>query len=424
MRERIKSYVLILLVLLVVLLSYISLTIGLRDEGQSLLSGLLHDTSNISTMAEEPFSATAAARPDAVVFLKKDGVYRATAYDFDAIIEQVMPLYEEAMGSGRAPKSLSASDFAKLLKAPALLLSYDSPQPFSLLRVWSDAPAEERALTVLTAVLYPRDGGVSVAFRDGEGKCWRMESAASAQELTELCAMRRTTNAELAAFDPAYSALLPEEAVFSTQIIMQEYRAEPIVTSSQGEPPREVLTAFSFNPYIAKIYKDKKGTVYVENHTSLLVTKEGDLVYTASAGGIAYDQPGGEDGAMRTARTCEAVYELLDKVWKCFGADGNLSLHSIDYDKTKNQYTLRFELEVDGVFIDRLDKYWAQAVAVNGYITEVTICPRTLTPGEDVAMTPMRQAAASLTGAPQWRLRVRYLAEKDNVFRPAVCRVR
>lgn len=424
MRERLKSLVLALLLLLAVGLSYLSLTLGLHTDGRGLLGTLLTDGNTTDIPTEETFSATPAARPDSLCLLRSDGLYRAEG-DFEGLWELVMPLYEEAMGSGSKPESLTGTAFSALLKPPALLISYDSPQQLSLLRIWCDAPAEDSSLTVSTAVMCAADDGVILAFRDGEGKCWKMSTAASVQELLELCSGEEKANAVLALSDPTYAALFPEEPVADGQLILPLYTADTVISASASELPWPVLTAFSLNPYLAKIYPDAGGgLVYVEDRSTLAVTAEGDLVYSAPEGGVAYEQSANEDDATRAARACEAAYQLLTNVWNELGADGVLSLDSLQYDESAGQYTLRFQLEVGGIFLYRADKYWAQAVISDGQITDVTLCPRRLTAGENVTLIPMRQAAATLDGIDQWRLRVLLQERTDGVFEPAICRMR
>lgn len=426
MRERLKSAALALLLLLAVGLSYVSLTLGVSSSALSgnWLSGLRGGTD--AGAETEAFTASAAAWPEKLAVLTENGLYQAAdETHYAALWTEVQPFYEEALGSGGTPETIAEPDFEAALRAPAVLLSYGTALPYALLRVWCDAAAEDSALTVRSVVLCAENDAVALLFRDGSGACWKMQTAAAAQTLDDLCGGDYVYNAVLAANDGSCAALLPEEPVLTGALSVAECTLAPTAAAS-GELPRAVLAAFSLNPYLAKIYQDSEGgTVYVESRSTLQATAAGDLIYHAAGGGIELTLPAGENETIRQARICDGAAALLGQVWTALSADGQLSLDSLTRAGAGGVYTLRFELEKGGRFLDLGDRCWAQVtVSAAGIITDVTLSPRRITEGAAQSLLPLRQAAAALEGSAYWRLSVRWLAAGAERMRPAVCKVR
>ena len=424
MRERLKSLLLAALLLLSVGLFYISLTLG--AGGALLPEGLLDkwtDPEGPVSTGEGSGTFTAAARPEKLCLLTENGLYQAfAAEEYESLWREVQPFYEEGLGSGGAPVSMTDAAFADALRAPAVLLTYEAALPFFLLRAWSDAPDEDSVLTVRSVVLCAGAEGVGLLFRDGDGLCWRMDTAASAARLTELCAGGQTENAVLAGRALSAGLMLPEEPLLRGWVELPELTLSPVAAAEGGELPRSVLSAFALNPYLANVYQNAEGgTVYVEGRSTLLVSRSGDLVYSAAEGGVSVELRPGEDDDARAARVCELVSALLTGVWSDLSADGTLCLDRIDYDAGSGVCTLRYELERGGRFLDLQDRCWAQAVVKNGVLTDLTLCPRRVTEGEMATLIPMTQAAAAVAG-PAARMSVRWLME-GGALRPALCEV-
>lgn len=414
MAERGKNV--LLAALLLIMIGLLGLTMLLSMRGSQGGTQLMETFEPDGSGGVRVTSAQAAAFPEKLGLLCPEGGFYALGGDsYRLLWQQVRPLYEEALGSASQPMALSESDYRRLMQPPAVVLQYHTALPFYLLQDWGGTASADESL-VRGAALILEEGRVSLLLTDQEGRRVRIETAASAAELEALCAGDWTSNARLAAED--YHSLAWEELLTKGVTALHGLTAQAPDFAQRGELPQRVITLFSMNAFLTKVYPNADGSlVYVESHGTIRLTPQGDLHYSGTGSDLELAETG---GAPLRAEICQKVYALLDQLWQVTGASGRLSLEELR--EENGSYLLRFGLESDGLFLERSQGSWVRAQVKNGVLCELFASPRSLTEAKEDLLLPMTQAAAALPEG-KARLCVRLMEQEKDTFAPVICRV-
>ena len=414
MGERLKNLLLAVLLLLMIGLLGVTMVLSMRDSqrGAQLVEAFEQKESGGVRLA----ASQTAAFPEKLGLILDEGCFYALdGESYRLLWQQVRPLYEEALGSGAALTRMEESEFRRLLRAPAVLLQYHAPQPFALLQDWGGTQSSDET-AVRSAAMTVRDGGVILLVTDETGGRWSTETAASAAELESICSGGWTVNAALAGED--YPQLGWDELLTREVLSLPGVSVQTPEYAQRGELPQRVITLFSMNAFLTKVYRNADGSlVYVESHGTIRLAADGDLHYSGTSADLELAE---KQGAAARAEICQKVYALLEQLWQVTGASGRLSLEEIREDE--EGWVLRFGLESDGLFFERSEGSWAVAQVKNGVLTQLHVSPRTLSvTGEDMLL-PMTQAASALPEG-NARLCVRLTQQGQTLFAPVICRV-
>ena len=419
MKDWMKNVLLAVLLLLMcgLLAGTMLLSVRSSQGGQKLLSGLSGGSG--STGAGGETALQPAAVPETVALVAEGGVYRpADGESFELLYQQLLPVFQEALGSADGLRALSDSDWQARLRAPAAVMQYAGGIPVYLLRAWSGGEPGSSETPIRTLALAAGEDGVTLLLSDGGNGRWAASTAASSAALEELCGEERDWNACLAGdndrglrWDQILTLGVTESAV---------YTADTPEFVKKGELSARIQGLFSMNSYLTRVYQNSDGSlVYVESQHTLTLTGTGELIYAGSAGADLELSAAG--GAARKAELCQKVYARLCELWDAAGASGQLSLERLETPGS-DTVVLHFGLWDGGAFCQRSQGDWAVVTVKNGAITGLTAVLRRLEAGESVQLLPMTQAARALDGERAW-LCLRRLEQADGSFVPALCRV-
>ncbi len=418
MRERMKSAALAVLLVTMLLLLYLSLTLGI-DSGEKILARIF----GVSAPSEEvELQPRAAVELRALAVCTPQGVRMPqSAAEKDEMSNAVSAIYAEAVGSAGEAQAITRQQYLNLLRAPAVYFGFDTELPLFLLRAWVGLERGQRGESRLcNLVVAAAEEQVVMAWYDtGAGEYRMSATAAAVDRLTRLCEGWRGSNAVFAFQDGGFAALCADEPVLLAVSEEKIYSVRPLELAQTGELSREVLTSFDLNPYLARVYEESGGEmVYVEGYNVLRVNGQGDLVYTAGAAGQGLSLGVSEAEADDQSLIVEGVRALLSGLNRQVGAGGVYSFNEMSAGKD-GELTLLFDLTLDGRPV--VSKRPAAHVTVHsGRVTYLRIAPRRFEQAGSRSILPIRQAAAVLQGRSGLRLSVRYEEKQDGLLIPAL----
>lgn len=411
MAERLKNLLLAVLLVFMAVLLVLTFFFGIQGShgGQRLLQSL-EDSDDFTVSG----TIRPAAQPEKLALMGENGLFLAQeGTDYSLLYQQAEPLWQEALGSANELEHMTETDYLQALQAPAVLLQYHTAQPLYLLRAWSGSEALQEELAVTGVALAGREDRVILMITDRSGSRWQAETAASYAELEALCADVPQGNSVLA----GPHAVLAGDEVLTCQA--GSFDALSIAAPElvlRGELSESIQSMFGMNAYLTKVYLNADGSlVYVESHSTISLSPEGDLSYAGEGIQLELTASGGN---ARRAEICQQVYERLAHLWEQAGASGQLSLEELQVEG--DRYVLRFGLHLDGRFLERTEGFWATVTVEDNVITGLTAALRQVEETESLQLLPLYQAAATLERG-KGSLRVRLLEQTDGTLLPRIC---
>lgn len=411
MADKLKN--LLLAVLLLIMAGLLALTFFVSIQGSQGGNRLLQSREESESLVI-PVSSSPAAQPEELALLGAQGLFLARDGEtYDQLYRQVEPLWQEALGSATALEPLATDAYLALLQAPGVLLQYHTAQPMYLLRAWSGSEHTAEELEVTGLALVGTQNEVLLLVTDRQGGRWQAQTAASYNELDSLCAAVDVSNGQLA----GEHAFVPADQVLTWQAhscaAVQTSAAE---MTQRGELSQTLLSLFGMNAYLTKVYPTVDDSlVYVEGHSTVSLTPQGDLTYSGEGMDLELTAAA---GTARQAEICGKVYDRMSLLWEQAGAGGTLSLETMQFEGDRG--VLRFGLHLEGTYLERDEGHWATVTVENGRITGINAALRQLETGDSLRLLPTRQAAATLKEG-RGVVRVRLLEQEAGLFVPQVC---
>lgn len=411
MADKLKN--LLLAVLLLIMAGLLALTFFVSIQGSQGGNRLLQSREESESLVI-PVSSSPAAQPEELALLGAQGLFLARDGEtYDQLYRQMEPLWQEALGSATALEPVETDAYPALLQAPGVLLQYHAAQPMYLLRAWSGSEHAAEELEVTGLALVGTQNQVLLLVTDRQGGRWQAQTAASYNELDSLCAAVDVSNAQLA----GEHAVVPADQVLTWQansyVTVQTAAAE---MTQRGELSQTLLSLFGMNAYLTKVYPTADDSlVYVEGHSTVSLTPQGDLTYSGEGMDLELTAAA---GTARQAEICSKVYDRMSLLWEQAGAGGTLSLETMQFEGDRG--VLRFGLHLDGTYLERSEGHWATVTVENGRITGINAALRQLDTGDSLRLLPTRQAAATLKEG-RGVVRVRLLEQEAGLFVPQVC---
>ena len=180
MKDWMKNVLLAVLLLLMcgLLAGTMLLSVRSSQGGQKLLSGLSGGSGSSGAGGETALQP--AAVPETVALVAEGGVYRpADGESFELLYQQLLPVFQEALGSADGLRALSDSDWQARLRAPAAVMQYAGGIPVYLLRAWSGGEPGSSETPIRTLALAAGEDGVTLLLSDGGNGRWAASTAAS-----------------------------------------------------------------------------------------------------------------------------------------------------------------------------------------------------------------------------------------------------
>ena len=314
----------------------------------------------------------------------------------DALLEKMLPLFGEALGSADQVGAAADQTLRAGLGKSSLYLDLTVELPLEVVAAWlGERTVFDRAVRAMALTTEGRDTAV-LYLCGGEGEIFRYFTAlpASAVEaLTESV----SPNGSLFAYETNYAPLAPYTVLVREAEGLPQVRSElPASYSSY-----RLLTALDFNAHTNSRYAEPGGTeVVMDGRRTLRIGPEGTVTYDSGE-----EDAGGRGGALEALRAAGRLAAALTG-----GVDAS-PLYLRRLEEREDGYLVGFQYQVEGVPVRFPDEADALTVLVRGAgIAEFTCRCRTYVPEEEASvLLPPIMAAAIASLYPEGELSLGYV---------------
>lgn len=314
----------------------------------------------------------------------------------DALLEQMLPLFGEALGSADQVGAAADQTLRAGLGKSSLYLDLTVELPLEVVAAWlGERTVFDRAVRAMALTTEGRDTAV-LYLCGGEGEIFRYFTAlpASAVEaLTESV----SPNGSLFAYETNYAPLAPYTVLVREAEGLPQVRSELPATYSSYR----LLTALDFNAHTNSRYAEPGGTeVVMDGRRTLRIGPEGTVTYDSGE-----EDAGGRGGALEALRAAGSLAAALTG-----GVDAS-PLYLRRLEEREDGYLVGFQYQVEGVPVRFPDEADALTVLVRGAgIAEFTCRCRTYVPEEEASvLLPPIMAAAIASLYPEGELSLGYV---------------
>lgn len=314
----------------------------------------------------------------------------------DALLEQMLPLFGEALGSADQVGAAADQTLRAGLGRSSLYLDLTVELPLEVVAAWlGERTVFDRAVRAMALTTEGRDTAV-LYLCGGEGEIFRYFTAlpASAVEaLTESV----SPNGSLFAYETNYAPLAPYTVLVREAEGLPQVRSELPATYSSYR----LLTALDFNAHTNSRYAEPDGTeVVMDGRRTLRIGPEGTVTYDSGE-----EDAGGRGGALEALRAAGRLAAALTG-----GVDAS-PLYLRRLEAREDGYLVGFQYQVEGVPVRFPDEADALTVLVRGAgIAEFTCRCRTYVPEEEASvLLPPIMAAAIASLYPEGELSLGYV---------------
>ena len=314
----------------------------------------------------------------------------------DALLEKMLPLFGEALGSADPVGAAADQTLRAGLGKSSLYLDLTVDLPLEVVAAWlGERTVFDRAVRAMALTTEGRDTAV-LYLCGGEGEIFRYFTAlpASAVEaLTESV----SPNGSLFAYETNYAPLAPYTVLVREAEGLPQVRSELPATYSSDR----LLTALDFNAHTNSRYAEPGGTeVVMDGRRTLRIGPEGTVTYDSGE-----EDAGGRGGALEALRAAGRLAAALTG-----GVDAS-PLYLRRLEEREDGYLVGFQYQVEGVPVRFPDEADALTVLVRGAgIAEFTCRCRTYVPEEEASvLLPPIMAAAIASLYPEGELSLGYV---------------
>ena len=181
----------------------------------------------------------------------------------------------------------------------------------------------------------------------------------------------------LAPMIPIYSDVVSAQVVYSENPVMKDDEINQRTVN-------QILSAFSVNPNSMWRYTEADGTlVFVENTGILKISTNGILTFTASDAGIPLSAGGSSD----TYDNVSQIAQFIDTVNLSINQNAEMSITSPLTEDNAQNFT--FDYNVDGIPVKYAGNSAVKVTTRNGYITEYSQILRRYNPQDYTGNTPL-----------------------------------
>ena len=320
----------------------------------------------------------------------------------DETLQEVIPLFQEALGSAVPAGTVEDTALREALNHPGLYLEFTGgPLSLEAAAAWLGEDAPFPSVVRSMALTAEGDEGATLFLLDGEGAITRCATALPVSALRSSCE-KISPNGSYFAYETGYTTLAPYT------VLMPKVAPPPDVTAERpaGYSAYNLLTALDFNAHTLSRYTESSGAEVVEESPRTLRIGPNGNVSFISRGTIAsplYRASGTGLGEVLAAggRLASALA----------GGTGSSSLFLQSVEETETGRVLRFRYQVDGIPVYFSDGSDALTVTFQGAsVTGFTYRCRAYTPSEEApaALLPAGMAQAIAAAYPDSALSIGY----------------
>lgn len=269
----------------------------------------------------------------------------------DALLEKMLPLFGEALGSADQVGAAAEETLRAGLSKSSLYLDLTVELPLEVVAAWlGERAVFDRAVRAMALTTEGRDTAV-LYLCGGEREIFRYFTALPASAV-EVLTDSVSPNGSLFAYETNYAPLAPYT------VLVREVKGLPLVRSELPATysSYRLLTALDFNAHTNSRYAEPDGTeVVMDGRRTLRIGPEGTVTYDSGE-----EDAGGRGGALEALRAAGSLAAALTG-----GVDAS-PLYLRRLEAREDGYLAGFQYQVEGVPVRFPDEADALTVLVRG----------------------------------------------------------
>ena len=358
-----------------------------------------------------------AAMPTQIA-IKKDGVMNGVQYHEASVAVFYESIYQtmgQALEENGEFQSADTYEISQSLKLDGIYLSYEGSFPISLLSNWLGTDSDEM---ITTDVLWlDQEGTLYIHTMTGfQKKKTNITIEKWDIDITKLPSNICMFAADNSEFD---NKIRPDTLLFDKDMLQAEQLSVSVpdfLYAQNGTSLTNLLSAFSYDLYVNR-YEENQGQtmVFVEDYSTLHVSKDGTVVFSASASEGGINVSSDPEYADELAVQTDLAVSLVRDVQNSMGDTSEAMLYAISQDDEQNTSVFTFIQCVGGIPV-QTDKPFAQLVIHENKLIEARFSLKLFSfTGTQTPLIPSKQAAA-VSNNELFRLMIVYTQNEQMNF--------
>ena len=333
-----------------------------------------------------------AAMPTRIA-IKDNGITNGAQYH-EASVSVFYESMHETIGKALANQgefqTTDLTDLKQSLKLNGIYFGYEGSLPISLLANWMGQTSKDE---IATDIIWLDENGTLYihtisGFRkkNTDIKKWDID-------VSKL----PTNKCIFAADDDMFQKIRPDTLIFENDIVQAEKYSVSIpdfLNAQNGTSLTNLLSAFSYDLYVNR-YEENQGQtmVFVEDYSTLHVSKDGTIVFNASANEGGIDVSSDPEYSNELTVQMDLAVTLIREVQNSMGDTSQAMLYAITGNNDEKVFTF---IQCIGGIPVKTEKPFAQLVIQNNKLMEARFQLKSFNQtGVQTAVIPTRQAAAA-----------------------------
>lgn len=332
--EKIKNIVLILLIISLMILTYITWSIGLTNANIPENSWFYRISSIFSKDSNIIPLDTYIPMPIEITIKSETELYVCEySSDIKAVYEDIENIISKSLNTKGELKKDTNENFSKALDENIIIMRYANNVSLSMLATSVNSTSQYDDIIIQTIVFSPKRVFIREAIT---GDIYSYQN-------NELISFNIISNDYTLAKDDNLADLYPEATISNFK---QKYALVEKVPSKIL--PDEVVKAFSYNPYIVKKYKSDENIIYVENFSTIKINdKNIKFDVTDLRGGIRTTPIDDESSSVKQIQKVAKAKSILMDIFP----DKNVELDKIYTDENTGREVIIFKQTIGNITI-------------------------------------------------------------------------
>lgn len=333
-----------------------------------------------------------AAMPTRIA-IKDEGKTNGAQYHEASVSVLYDAMYEvigKALAAQGEFQSADLSELKQSLKSDGIYFGYEGSLPISLLANWMGQTSKEQTATDI--IWLDETGTLYIHTMNGFKK-----KSTNINKWNVDVIKLPTNKCIFAADDDMFQKIRPDTLIFENDIVHAEKYSVSIpdfLDAQNGTSLTNLLSAFSYDLYVNR-YEENQGQtmVFVEDYSTLHVSKDGTVIFNASANEGGINVINDPEYANELNVQMDLAVTLVREVQNSMGDTSQAMLYAITQNDDEKVFTF---IQCIGGIPVKTEKPFAQLVIQNNKLMEARFELKNFNQtGAQTAVIPTRQAAVA-----------------------------
>lgn len=333
-----------------------------------------------------------AAMPTRIA-IKDNGITNGAQYheaSVSVFYESMHEIIGKALANQGEFQTTDLTDLKQSLKLNGIYFGYEGSLPISLLANWMGQTSKDE---IATDIIWLDENGTLYIHTISGFKKKNTDIKKWDIDVSKL----PTNKCIFAADDDMLQKIRPDTLIFENDIVQAEKYSVSVpdfLNAQNGTSLTNLLSAFSYDLYVNR-YEENQGQtmVFVEDYSTLHVSKDGTIVFNASANEGGIDVSSDPEYSNELTVQMDLAVTLIREVQNSMGDTSQAMLYAITGNNDEKVFTF---IQCIGGIPVKTEKPFAQLVIQNNKLMEARFQLKSFNQtGIQTAVIPTRQAAAA-----------------------------